>query len=73
MLKALVHRPKSGNLLVLGLDAENVKRLQDGQPIVFDARIFGAPMDISIVVGTTLDDIRNDLKVVGIDLPPADA
>lgn len=69
MIKALVHRPDSGNLLILGLDAENIKRLQGGQPIVFDGRPFNAPMDISIVVGTTLDDVRSDLRLIGIDLP----
>lgn len=47
---------------ILGIDAENVKRLKDGQPIVVSLCEMGGHDDVMIVYGETLDDIKRDLE-----------
>lgn len=44
MLKA-----RSGNLVFFGLSDENVKRLQQGQPIFFEGAVLGLP-DLAFVI-----------------------
>jgi hypothetical protein len=47
MIKAMAHTAK-GDIIVLGISAENVRRLIDGQPILFD------PAALHIKPGTTI-------------------
>lgn len=54
-------------LLVIGLSAENCFRLQEGQPIRFDAGELGLPdMAVLIVGGTTETAIAQDLRDNGL-------
>lgn len=57
----LIAHAASG-LMILGLDAENVKRLKEGQPILKSLAQFGGTDDILIVYGETLDDVRKQLE-----------
>jgi hypothetical protein len=66
MLKA-----RSGDLLVFGLSAENLKRLQDGSPIAFDLKDLGATGRVFIFYGETEADMRELLAKNG--MLPADA
>lgn len=57
-------------LFILGLDAENIKRLKEGQPILKSLAELGGTDDIMICYGETLADIQADLeKASGQKLP----
>ena len=56
MIKAKIHR-EGKDLVLLGIDAENVRRLQDDKPILVKGKSIGIDADIWIVYGETLDDI----------------
>ena len=58
MLKARL----SNGLFILGIDAENVKRLQGGKPIMVSLAALGGTDDIVIMYGNTLDDIKTELE-----------
>lgn len=65
-------RARLGTTLLLGIDAENVRRLQSGQPIHVHKAEVDNGEDIAAVVivyGDTLQDIVNDMKREGA-LPP---
>lgn len=57
-------------LFILGLDAENVRRLQLGQPIMANLSKLGGTDDILIMVGETLEDIQETLETGFGPLPP---
>jgi hypothetical protein len=62
----------SNGVFVLGLDAENIRRLQAGQPILVSLAEMGGDDDVLIMAGETLNDIAADLeKVTGQKLPKA--
>ena len=48
------------NQIFLGIDAENVKRLQAGQPIFVDGKCLQIDVDIHIVYGDTLQKIMEE-------------
>lgn len=54
-------RLSNGDFL-FGLDAENVRRLTEGQPIVVDLHPLGGEHRVCIMYGRTLDDIRRELE-----------
>ncbi len=58
MLRA---RLSSGEF-ILGLDAENIRRLQAGQPIVVSLAELGGTDDVIIMAGNTLADIQRELE-----------
>lgn len=52
-----------GTLLILGLSAENLRRLQNNEPIVKDLSLYGVPnLEICITFGKTEQDIYESLK-----------
>lgn len=66
MLRA---RLSNGSFL-LGIDAENVRRLQAGKPIVVSLAEMGGTDDILIMYGDTLADIQRELEAAsGKPLP----
>ena len=60
----------SNESFLLGIDAENVRRLKAGQPIVIDLRSMGGHDTVLIVYGETLDDIAKEPESVAGPLPP---
>jgi hypothetical protein len=58
-------------LWILGLDAENIKRLQAGQPIMKSlAEVSETDIDICIMYGNTVQDIVNYIeKETGLKMP----
>lgn len=58
MLKA---RLNSG-MFVLGLDAENIRRLTSGQPIIVCLAEVGGTDDVLIMAGDTLANIQRELE-----------
>lgn len=68
----IVARATNG-LMILGIDAENVKRLKEGKPILKSLAQFGGTDDIVIVYGDTLDDVQKQLEKAFGPLPKAQA
>lgn len=67
MLRA---RLSNGDFL-FGIDAENVKRLKAGKPLVIDLTLMGGRNKLMICYGETLADIKREWEAVsGQPLPP---
>lgn len=58
MLKART----SNGAFILGLDAENIKRLQAGKPILLSLAEIGGTDDIVIMYGETTQDMLIELE-----------
>lgn len=52
----------SGGMMILGIDAENVRRLKNGEPILKALSQFGGKDDILIIYGDTIDDVQRKLE-----------
>ena len=67
MIKAVV-----GNLIIFGLSEENIKRLKENKPIVFDATKLGMEgRHICILYGETEESIVADLQDAEVFPPQA--
>lgn len=65
-------RARAGDLYILGIDAENVRRLQAGQPIHLDLATLGGDGRLLLLYGPTLGDVQRQLEEAnGAPLPPA--
>lgn len=66
----MIRAKLNSGLIILGIDAENVRRLKRGLPIVVDLTDLGGEGEVMIVYGETLEDIRNDLeRAMGVPFP----
>lgn len=63
MLKVKVET-KTEPLYVLGLEEENIKRLKEGEPILFENKIFGIEGKTLIFYGETHQDLREELTIM---------
>ena len=61
----------TNGLMILGLDAENIRRLKEGQPILKSLSQFGGRDDILILYGETLEDVKRQLEASMGPLPAA--
>lgn len=52
--------------ILIGLSAENCRRLLAGRPAIFDGAPFGYPGEIMIIGGETEDTMYDDLRRHGI-------
>jgi hypothetical protein len=52
----------SNGAFLMGLDAENVRRLQDGQPIEIDLTLLGGTDKVLLVYGETMQAILDELQ-----------
>ncbi len=66
----LIARASNGTM-ILGIDAENVRRLKDGKPILKALSQFGGKDDVLILYGETLADVQAQLEKAWGPLPPA--
>ena len=66
----IAHR--TDGLMILGIDAENVRRLKAGQPILKALSQFGGTDDVLIVYGETIEDVKAQLEAVMGPLPQAE-
>lgn len=63
----------SDGTFILGIDAENVRRLKSGQPIRVDLKQLGGTDVVAIVYGDTLDEITRELeRASGQSLTPGE-
>jgi hypothetical protein len=59
--------------IVLGLDGGTVRRLMNNEPIMFDGVQVGVPgVKIVILAGETLNDVKEDLRAIGMPVPRDD-
>ena len=57
---------------MFGIDAENVRRLKDGKPIVIDLKPMGGTDKLYIMYGETMEEIACEIeRGIGHPLPPA--
>lgn len=52
----------TNGVFILGLDAENIRRLQAGQPIMISLAEMGGTDDVVIMASNTLEDIKHELE-----------
>ena len=65
MLKAKM----ADGLVLLGLEAQNIKRLLEGKPIVLNLQEIGLPeRQIMIFYGATIEDMKAELARAGVHL-----
>jgi hypothetical protein len=70
MIKFVTQSKDGAKVIGLGLEAENINRLIDGQPIAFDMAELGLPgQKILIMYGESQDDIKQQLRDSGLELP----
>lgn len=56
-------RARTNNgIFILGIDAENVKRLKAGKPILVSLAELGGQDDVLICYGDTLADLQRELE-----------
>lgn len=67
----MIRAKTNTGIQILGLDAENINRLTQGQPILVSLAQTGGSDDVCIVYGETQDDIKNELEKAFGELPPA--
>lgn len=65
MIKASFTRENGRRGFIFGLSAQNIKRLQDGQPIAFAMEPIGGTGDIVIMFGETEESIAAELALLG--------
>lgn len=66
----MIRARASNGVFILGIDAENVRRLKEGKPILVSLAEIGGRDDVLIVYGETLQDIARDLEEAsGAKLP----
>lgn len=72
MLKVRITTEAGTPLVILGLTAVNVQKLQQGLPLVFPLSDIGVPGggELSIIVGDDHADLIHQLSVAGVHLPP---
>lgn len=58
----MIRARASNGTFILGIDAENVKRLKDGKPILVSLAEMGGKDDVLIMYGETLQDIQRELE-----------
>lgn len=66
VIRAYVKLASGQKVMFIGLDRENTKRLHDNQPIVFEPEVLPG-LRVVILAGETLDDVREDLRALGIN------
>lgn len=60
----------NNGVFIFGIDAENVKRLKAGNPIIVSLAELGGTDDVVIMYGETLEDIQRELEEAqGAPLP----
>lgn len=70
MIRAVKRMNDGSILLLLGVDDTNIARLTSGQPINIEGESVGIPgFNVVIMHGHTLQDIMDELKASGVDLP----
>ena len=58
----MIRATLSDGRFLLGIDAENVKRMRDGKPIIVDLTTMGGRDTVIILYGETMADIVAELE-----------
>lgn len=60
----------STGTFVIGIDAENIRRMKAGEPMYIDLTVLGGKDSFLLMVGDTLADVKTQLESSFGDLPP---
>jgi len=67
----MIHARLSNGDFLFGIDAENVRRLRNGHPIVVDLTLMGGTDRFLIMYGETMQHVADELeRMTGQKLPP---
>ena len=55
---------KIQDLIVLGLDKNNIRQLTEGKPIYIDMQVFGVNQKLTIMYKDTLQELKEDLEAI---------
>lgn len=69
MLRASAHDENGRRTLIFGLEPGNFERLQQGQPIHFNAKPLGVDCDILIFAGESPEEMARQLGAPIADIP----
>ena len=70
MIRAVATKADGTKLILLGIDARNVERLKEGKPLHVRGETLDMPgIEIGIMYGETMQDIIDELKKSGIEVP----
>jgi hypothetical protein len=70
MIRAVKKRSDGTFLLLLGVDDHNIEQLTSGHPIHVEGGPLGIPeVNVMIVHGHTLQDVLDELKANGVEVP----
>lgn len=58
----MIRATLSDGRFLFGIDAENVRRLKAGMPLIFDLTLTGGTDTVLIVYGETMADILRELE-----------
>lgn len=72
MLKLRITRQDGKPMIILGLSAMNIEKLEDGMPIQFDMAELGLVGTLAIMAGDTEQSMMEELRRAGL-LPAASA
>lgn len=67
MIKAKITKQNGKQVILLGIDKENVKRLRKNKPIYIKGSDLLIDDDICIAYGNTLEDIMKEFNIPGIN------
>lgn len=71
VIKFVMKGKGNRRVVTFGIDKGNVAQLIEGRPIVVKGEDVGIEgVDIAIVYGTTLQDIVDDYRRAGVNIPP---
>ena len=71
MIRCKATLPDGRPLYLFGIDAENVRRLTEGEPIIAVLESVGGVGTMVIVYGDTVEDARDEIqRCLEIELPP---
>jgi hypothetical protein len=60
-------KAKVGDLVILGITAENIDGLRNGSPIFFDGETLGLPGRVAIMFGETEIELATEIRQLIID------
>lgn len=69
MIRSVMPTKAGKKCIVIGLEAENVRRLQANEPIVFGLKEFDMPdLEVMICYGATGEDIIAEFAAAGMNI-----
>jgi hypothetical protein len=69
MIYAIATGKDGRKILLLGVDDRNIERLTSGKPLHADGGLVGLPIDVVLLHGKTYQDVIEQIRKAGFDIP----